>query len=62
MFQGEGFDVMKSGDARVALIGFPSVGKVKQFSSLICFIFYSILYIYNAFFTELPSGAQIFLF
>ena len=25
--QGEGFDVMKSGDARVALIGFPSVGK-----------------------------------
>eukprot|EP00474_Spongospora_subterranea_P009366 CRZ09824.1 hypothetical protein [Spongospora subterranea] len=24
---GEGFDVMKSGDARVALIGFPSVGK-----------------------------------
>ena len=27
-FQGEGFDVMKSGDARVALIGFPSVGKV----------------------------------
>ena len=30
MFQGEGFDVMKSGDARVALIGFPSVGKVGQ--------------------------------
>lgn len=29
-FQGEGFDVMKSGDARVALIGFPSVGKVSQ--------------------------------
>ncbi|UYV60733.1 DRG2 [Cordylochernes scorpioides] len=26
--QGEGFDVMKSGDARVSLIGFPSVGKV----------------------------------
>ena len=24
---GEGFDVMKSGDARVGLIGFPSVGK-----------------------------------
>merc|ERR1711998_743280 len=24
---GEGFDVMKSGDAQVALIGFPSVGK-----------------------------------
>ncbi|KAF3846686.1 hypothetical protein F7725_003764 [Dissostichus mawsoni] len=25
--KGDGFDVMKSGDARVALIGFPSVGK-----------------------------------
>jgi ribosome-interacting GTPase 1 len=25
---GVGFDVQKSGDARVALIGFPSVGKV----------------------------------
>uniref|UniRef100_A0A2R8ZUT6 Developmentally regulated GTP binding protein 2 n=1 Tax=Pan paniscus TaxID=9597 RepID=A0A2R8ZUT6_PANPA len=25
-----GFDVMKSGDARVALIGFPSVGKVSD--------------------------------
>lgn len=24
-----GFDVLKSGDARVALIGFPSVGKVR---------------------------------
>lgn len=29
--KGEGFDVLKSGDARVALIGFPSVGKVKLF-------------------------------
>lgn len=28
--KGEGFDVMKSGDARVALIGFPSVGKVSD--------------------------------
>jgi ribosome-interacting GTPase 1 len=27
--KGEGFDVLKSGDARVALIGFPSVGKVR---------------------------------
>lgn len=26
--KGEGFDVLKSGDARIALIGFPSVGKV----------------------------------
>lgn len=31
--KGEGFDVMKSGDARVALIGFPSVGKVTVFIS-----------------------------
>ena len=30
--QGEGFDVLKSGDARVALIGFPSVGKVCGYS------------------------------
>lgn len=29
--KGEGFDVLKSGDARVALIGFPSVGKVPCF-------------------------------
>lgn len=29
--KGEGFDVMKSGDARVALIGFPSVGKVSEY-------------------------------
>lgn len=28
--KGEGFDVLKSGDARVALIGFPSVGKVRD--------------------------------
>lgn len=26
---GVGFDVQKSGDARVSLIGFPSVGKVR---------------------------------
>jgi len=30
--KGEGFDVLKSGDARVALIGFPSVGKVCCFT------------------------------
>ena len=26
--KGEGFDVLKSGDARAVMIGFPSVGKV----------------------------------
>merc|ERR1712086_823357 len=31
---GEGFDVMKSGDARVAMIGFPSVGKSTLLSSI----------------------------
>lgn len=31
---GEGFDVMKSGDARVAMIGFPSVGKSTLLSTV----------------------------
>jgi len=31
---GEGFDVTKSGDARVALIGFPSVGKSSLLSKM----------------------------
>ena len=30
--KGEGFDVLKSGDARAVMIGFPSVGKVGYFS------------------------------
>lgn len=38
--KGEGFDVMKSGDARVALIGFPSVGKVSDSYKL--WVYYSI--------------------
>jgi len=42
LYKGEGFDVMKSGDARVALIGFPSVGKVREttychFTNFSCF-------------------------
>jgi ribosome-interacting GTPase 1 len=32
--KGEGFDVLKSGDARVALIGFPSVGKSTLLSTV----------------------------
>lgn len=36
--KGEGFDVLKSGDARVALIGFPSVGKVRPFL-MVCLSF-----------------------
>lgn len=31
---GEGFDVMKSGNARVVLIGFPSVGKSTLLSTI----------------------------
>jgi len=32
--KGEGFDVMKSGDARIAMIGFPSVGKSTLLSTV----------------------------
>lgn len=35
----DGFDVNKSGDARVGLIGFPSVGKLVYFYILFYFIF-----------------------
>lgn len=41
--KGEGFDVLKSGDARVALIGFPSVGKVINNYLLINFTLISLL-------------------
>ncbi len=34
ILQGEGFDVVKSGDARIALIGFPSVGKSTLLSTV----------------------------
>lgn len=33
---GEGFDVSKTGDARVGLIGFPSVGK-STLMTTVCF-------------------------
>uniref|UniRef100_A0A0K0D218 OBG-type G domain-containing protein n=1 Tax=Angiostrongylus cantonensis TaxID=6313 RepID=A0A0K0D218_ANGCA len=32
--KGDGFDVMKSGDARVAMVGFPSVGKSTLLSTM----------------------------
>jgi small GTP-binding protein len=32
--KGEGFEVLKSGDARVAMIGFPSVGKSTLLSAI----------------------------
>ncbi len=38
--KGEGFEVLKSGDARVAMIGFPSVGKVRSPESCVFHIFY----------------------
>lgn len=41
--KGEGFDVMKSGDARVALIGFPSVGKVSGGKVLVLIGVFSLL-------------------
>lgn len=31
--KGEGFDVAKTGDARIGFVGFPSVGKVNPHSS-----------------------------
>lgn len=37
--KGEGFDVMKSGDGRVALIGFPSVGEFTPCSMTVVSLF-----------------------
>jgi hypothetical protein len=45
--KGEGFDVLKSGDARVALIGFPSVGKVR-------YVAVYVIWQYSISFLQLP--------
>jgi hypothetical protein len=49
--KGEGFDVLKSGDARVALIGFPSVGKVRYIRYVALYVIWQ----YNISFCQLPS-------
>ena len=48
---GEGFEVLKSGDARVAMIGFPSVGKVRFFFVLY-FIGYSTKTLFKYYFFQ----------
>ena len=45
--KGEGFDVLKSGDARAVMIGFPSVGKVLQIITFIKLYFLKQLFQLN---------------
>src|SRR5271168_3297549 len=47
--KGEGFDVAKTGDARIGFVGFPSVGKVCPFIFSIFNLYHYLEYIINQF-------------
>ena len=55
--KGEGFDVAKTGDARIGFVGFPSVGKVKTSSlnELERLFFFSFLFIQSTLLTNLAG-------
>lgn len=60
--KGDGFDVLKSGDARVALIGFPSVGKVRERKLFYILIFLFVLTINNVLLHKLTGSCICLLF